>query len=241
MTVATPISLDHLFRAQFGEDRVLWQVFRQRPAGFFVEVGAYDGVTLSNTFFLEQMGWRGILIEPIPELAQRAAQSRPRSRVVQGACSRSGSSGTATFTVAKNVPVLSYLSADEGHVQRCRDEGAELVPIEVPVFALDDVLLSERTSAPPALSPWRHSGGWEVDLVSIDTEGAEMDVLGGFNLDRFRPAVLVIENDRPAGSEIEPYLESRGYRKFHRQKINDFYYRIDRASELQTKTLHIPA
>lgn len=241
MTVTTRISLDHVFRAQFGEDRVLWQVFRQRPAGFFIEVGAYDGTTISNTFFLEQMGWRGLLIEPIPELAQRAAQSRPRSRVVQGACSRRGSSGTATFTVAQNVPVLSFLSADEAHVQRCRDEGAELVPIEVPVFALDDVLLSERKSAPAGVSPWRQSGGWEIDLVSIDTEGAEMDVLDGFHLDRFRPGVLVIENDRPAGSEIEPYLADRGYRKFHRQKINDFYYRVDRASELQTESLRVPA
>ena len=33
--------------------------------------------------------------------------------------------------------------------------------------------------------------------------------------------------DRPAGEEIEPYLKRRGYRKFHRQKINDFYVRID--------------
>ena len=46
-----------MYRAQFGEDKVLWQVFRQRPTGFFVEVGAYDGVTLSNTFFLEQMDY----------------------------------------------------------------------------------------------------------------------------------------------------------------------------------------
>ena len=36
-----------------------------------------------------------------------------------------------------------------------------------------------------------------------------------------------MENDRPAGEAIEPYLRDRGYRKFHRQTINDFYVRTD--------------
>ena len=68
-----------------------------------------------------------------------------------------------------------------------------------------------------------------------------MDVLDGFNLARFRPRILVIENDRPAGSEIEPYLTSRGYRKFHRQKINDFYVRADDpADDLMLSGFDIP-
>jgi len=74
--ILTPVSVDHLYRAQFGEDRILWQVFKRRHHGYFIEVGAYDGITLSNTYFLEQMGWTGLLVEPIPELCQRAAQVR---------------------------------------------------------------------------------------------------------------------------------------------------------------------
>ena len=70
-----------------------------------------------------------------------------------------------------------------------------------------------------------------MDLVSIDTEGCELDVLDGFNLERIKPCVLLIENDRPTGETIEPYLRKRGYRKFHRQKINDFYVRIDDPAE----------
>jgi hypothetical protein len=69
--------------------------------------------------------------------------------------------------------------------------------------------------------------GWRIDLVSIDTEGCELDVLDGFDLDRFKPRILVIENDRPSGTAIELYLLDRGYRKFHRVKINDFYVRTD--------------
>lgn len=221
------LSIDHLYKAQFGEDRVLWQVFRARPTGYFIEVGAYDGVTLSNTYFLEQMGWCGLLFEPIPELCRRAAVARPRSRVVNAACSKRGSCGTATFTVTQNVPVLSFLQADQEHIERCKREGAQLVEIEVPLTSVDDVLSKERRNPAPFGGPWVPHVGWRVDLVSIDTEGCELDVLDGFNLERIKPRVLVIENDRAAGEGIEPYLAERGYRKFHRQKINDFYLRHD--------------
>lgn len=235
------LTLDHLYKAQFGEDRILWQVFNHRPHGYFIEVGAYDGVTLSNTYFLEQMGWCGLLIEPIPPLCERAAAARPRSRVVHTACSRPGSPRTAKFTVAQNVPVLSFLKADADHVNRCLREGAQLVEIEVPVVTLDDVIMHERKHPAPFGGPWAANRGWRIDLISIDTEGAEIDVLDGINLDRYKPRVLLIENDREAGSAIEPYLNRRGYRKFHRQKINDFYVRVDDpATDLTLDGFDIP-
>lgn len=228
------LSIDHLFKAQFGEDRILWQVFRYRPAGYFIEVGAYDGVTLSNTYFLEQMGWCGLLIEPIAPLCEKAAAARPRSRVIHSAVSSPSRRGTATFTVTRNVPVLSFLDADQDHINRCRREGAELVEIEVPVSSLDEIILRERKEPAPFGGPWIAKIGWRIDLISIDVEGGELDVLAGLDLDRFKPRVLVLENDRPAGGEIDPYLTARGYRKFHRQTINDFYARRDdRAGDLK--------
>ncbi len=237
----TTLTIEHLFKAQFGEDRILWQVFRRRPTGYFIEVGAYDGVTLSNTYFLEQMGWHGLLIEPILPLCQKAAAARPRSRVIHAACSKQGSNGTARFTVAQNVPVLSFLQADREHIDRCKREGAELIEIEVPLLTLDDILLNERKGPAPFGGPWMPNGGWRIDLVSIDTEGCELDVLDGFSLERFKPRILVIENDRPAGAALEPYLNGRGYRKFHRQKINDFYVRIDDpGNDLTLSELTIP-
>ncbi|MFQ5414632.1 MAG: FkbM family methyltransferase [Phycisphaerae bacterium] len=221
------VKLDHLFRAQFGEDRVLWQVFRHRRRGYFIEIGAYDGVTLSNTYFLEQMGWHGLLIEPIEPLCRIAAEARPRSHVVHAACSRRGSTGTTRFTFAQNVPVLSFLRADDAHVQRCLREGAELVDLDVPVTTVDDILRRQRRERTGTGGPWVPNAGWRVDVVSIDTEGCELDVLDGFSLERIKPRVLLIENDRAAGEAIEPHLQRRGYRKFFRLKINDFYVRVD--------------
>jgi hypothetical protein len=223
-------AIEPVFRAQFGEDRILWKVFRGRRHGYFIDVGAYDGVTISNTYFLEQMGWQGMLIEPIEVLCRRAAQVRPNSRVIHAALSKPGGPATGTFTITKNVPVLSFLHADPEHVQRCLSEGAELIEVEVPVRTLDDVILAERHRPANVRGPWVPHVGWQIDLVSIDVEGGEMGVLEGFHLERFKPRILVVENDRPAGAAIEPYLRSRGYRRFHRQKINDFYVRADDAA-----------
>lgn len=239
---ATAINVDHLFKAQFGEDRVLWQVFRGKTDGFFMEIGAFDGYSLSNTYFLEQMGWHGVLVEPIEELCRQAAARRPRSKIIHAACSRRGATGMSTFTVAKNVPVLSFLSADDEHVERCKREGADLVEVQVPLTCVNDILMSLRKGSTGADTPWQANRGWCIDLVSIDTEGCELDVLDGFDLDRFAPRVLLIENDRPAGEAIEPYLDTRGYRKFYRQTINDFYVRKDDpTNDLQLDNLVAPA
>lgn len=219
---------EDLFRAQFGEDRVLWEVFQHGTSGYFIEVGAYDGVTFSNTYFLEQMGWCGLLIEPDPEMAARAAAARPRSRVIQAACGRADERGTARFTVARGAQVLSYLRTDAAHTERCRREGAELVEIDVPVRPLDEIILAERDAPHLGHGPWNAQRGWCIDLISIDVEGTELDVLHGLNLGRFKPSVLVMENDRPSGAAIEPYLARHGYAKFHRQAINDFYVRQER-------------
>ncbi len=221
------LKTDHLYRSQCGEDRILWQVFMRRRTGYFIEIGAYDGVTLSNTYFLEQKGWCGLLVEPLLQMSQKAAAARPRSCVVNAAASRKGSAGTATFTLAQNAPVLSFLSADQEHLDRCAAEGVDLIEVEVPLTSVDTIL-SELRHRPPVIGgPWIPNVGWRVDFVSIDTEGCELDVLDGFCLERVKPRVLLIENDRDSGEAIEPYLAGRGYRKFFRQKINDFYVRTD--------------
>ena len=115
-------------------------------------------------------------------------------------------------------------------------DAANTTPATFHKSSLDNILLSERTGAVGRVGPWQSKRGWCIDVVSIDTEGCELDVLDGFRLERFKPRVLVIENDRPSGSTIEPYLTERGYRKFHRQKINDFYIRKDDPADDLTLT-----
>src|SRR5690348_11414021 len=66
------------YPAFFGIDRTLMRLFSYKRDGRFIEVGANDGFSQSNTYALERFyDWRGILIEPIPQLFERCKRFRP--------------------------------------------------------------------------------------------------------------------------------------------------------------------
>ncbi len=191
------------FRSQFGEDMFLDELFDDQGDGFFIEVGAYDGYTYAVTFALESQGWSGLLVEPVPSLHARAQARRPGARVVNAALSRRGSTGTASFTHilgsgADDYDASSYLNEPDARGFSKRPPAKTNVEhVEVPLTTMTD-LLSDHKGA--------------IDLVVIDVEGGEMNLLDGFDLDRFRPRVILIEDhnlgDDPA---ILDHLAANGY------------------------------
>src|SRR6266481_2720122 len=82
------------------EDELIWESFERRSEGFFVDVGANEPRTGSQTWFLEQQGWRGILIEPQPGLCEKLREARPRSIVLQVACGAPGHAEEMPFYIA---------------------------------------------------------------------------------------------------------------------------------------------
>src|SRR4051812_39798514 len=69
------------YQGQHGEDRWLELFLGNRRDGFYLEVGAYDGVVISNTYHFEQIGWSGVLVEPDPRKAAACRANRPGSRI----------------------------------------------------------------------------------------------------------------------------------------------------------------
>lgn len=195
--------------SQNGEDLLLWEFFDRKRTGFYVDVGAYDGVGFSNTYFFEAIGWTGVLVEAGPELYERCLAARPNSTVVHAAAG--ARNGSVAFTMAdgqNGVATLSSMVPDRARIAR---EGGRERIVEVPLRTLDDIL--SDVSGP-------------VDFVSIDVEGAELDVLQGFNLDRFRPRMLVIEdNSGGADTRVSTHLAARGYKPSFHVEQNVFYTR----------------
>ena len=190
------------FRSQFGEDLLILELLGWPTQGTFVEVGGYDGITNSVSSALEQLGWSGLLVEPVPALFEQAHANRPDARVVHAAVGRKGSSGTATlrhYDDAKGYDESSHLESSTHNAGTRRPpKNTPVRTIEVPLTTLTDLL--EGMSAE------------RVDAASIDVEGHELDVLDGFDLDRFKPAILLVEDHTRAGrSPINDALEPRGY------------------------------
>jgi FkbM family methyltransferase len=198
-----------LYQSQHGEDRWLEWYFGGKKAGFFVDVGAYDGVVISNTYYFEAIGWTGILLEPNPAKAELCRRNRPRSRVFECAAV---SSPAVTEVVLHDVPggeVYSTLFANDFNVERLKTYGLSSRRVVVKARTLDSILVEV--------------GPAEIDFVSIDVEGAELEVLKGFDIKRWKPRLVMIENLTVRGSELRDYFTRSGYVYIRSISINDIY------------------
>jgi len=184
--------------------------------GFFVEAGANDGVTQSNTALLARYrGWRGLLVEPVPEIAARCRAQRPESIVEQAALvAPDHGSPTVAMRYANLMSLVCGArgsdAADREHVAEGeRLQGLSSYELEVPARTLSEILDAHRV---------RH-----VDLLSLDLEGYEPAALRGLDLERHRPTFILVEAwDRAA---IDEQLERR-YEPLAELSHHDVLYRL---------------
>jgi FkbM family methyltransferase len=183
------------------ETALVRQFFAGSERGFFVEVGANEPRERSQTWHLEQAGWDGILVEPQPELADELRRAR-RAKVFAVACSSPQNAGK-TMPLHVAGPLSSL---DRGGM--AAGAAPERV-IDVPIRTLDDILAEAQAPSP-------------IDFLSIDVEGHELDVLHGFDLARWRPRLILLE-DHVTGLAKHRHLTHAGYRLIRRFDNNGWY------------------
>lgn len=183
------------------EDRLKAEFFAGSPPGYFVEVGANEPQYGSQTWQFEQAGWAGVLIEPQPDLAARLRQRR-RARIFEVACSSPANAGRSLQ--------LHLLGPHSSLKPELVVTG--VVPcgaIDVTARTLDEILQEADAPAP-------------VDFASIDVEGHEVEVLRGFDLARWRPRLLLVE-DHVTTLATHRFLSCAGYRLIRRTGLNGWY------------------
>lgn len=186
--------------SQYGEDQLAWKFFGEKRTGFFVEVGANDPENLSQTFLLERNGWRGILVEPQSACCARLRQQRPHAQVFQVACGAPEQRGKCLLQLSllgSKLASPNIHSLPKGEYE------------EVQVMTLDDIL--EKTEHP------------QIDFLSIDVEGAELQVLRGFDVLKHQPRLIIIEDNLPNRLKVHWYLKRQGYRLVKRTGCNNWY------------------
>ena len=200
--------------AQHGEEFFIWEQLSFKPRGTFVEIGAYDGVSLSNSLFFEQLGWKGVLVEAHPELSERCRRARPEATVVHAALGPADG-GLVSFSMVSGqsgLDTLSFVSTTSQHRARIASRCGAITQVEVPARTLRSVMDEVGLS--------------EVDWISVDVEGFELGVLQGADLGSCRPRVIMVEdNSAGADSRVADYLSKFGYRVEQRLGCNDLYIR----------------
>ncbi len=165
--------------------------------GFFVEAGANNGIAQSNTLYFERyLGWRGLLIEAVPELARTCAANRPACTVENAALVSAGYCGS-TITI-RYCNLMSLVAGamktaeeEEQHIQwGCRLQRVESYPLDVPARTLTSIL--------------RQHGIERIDLLSLDLEGYELAALQGIDFYVYKPRLMLIE--ARYRREIDDYL-----------------------------------
>ncbi len=200
---------------------VLYDTFLgRREDGFFVEVGAFDGVTYSNTWGLAERGWQGLLIEPVPAFAAaaRAAHAgHPRVEVVQTAIG--AESGTVDLALAE-----AFTSAEQAFVDlwEAWSHRRQAGKVRVPVRTLDEVLDADAATR-------------EIDVLVVDVEGREAEVMAGFSWTTWPKLILLELPDLNASGlyrahaalAVRDDLLDRGYSVAYKDEVNTVFVRAD--------------
>lgn len=201
-------------RSQILQD--LWVSYEldERRDGFFVEFGATNGLTNSNSWLLEnKYNWKGILAEPNPVWHSELSKNRKVS--IDHRCVSSNSGKMVSFlTTDASDPELSSIATFSGgdHFASVRSEGVE---IKVETVSLDQLLVE-------------HDAPEKIDYLSIDTEGNEYDILSHFDFSRHTIDLISVEQNRKTEAKIEALLTGHGYKRVFKEFSQwDGWYVLD--------------
>jgi FkbM family methyltransferase len=194
------------------EGRMVWDYFKRRSRGTYVDVGANHPTQGNQTWFLESQGWSGLLVEPHPQMYKLLCAHRPHSRSVQAAVCGPGQEGEIELHLGVH-PTKSTV----------RPECDRLMTgerVRVPARTLNSLLAEAGIGA--------------IDFLSLDVEGVELDALRGLDLGLHRPLLLLIE-DHVYRYDKHFYLRRAGYKLVRRSGYNNWY--VPRETPISVFTL----
>ena len=183
--------------------------------GFYVEVGANDGRSFSNTFVLEKTkNWSGILIEPILHKHFESHMHRDvtKNKFIYGACVSKEYRDPIVKMNFSNLMTTSETGnskewAEAGSV--FLNAGEKVLPFWAPALFLGEIILEAQVKV--------------VDFLSIDVEGAELSVLNGIDLNQIQVDLILIET--PNDSAAIEYLKENNYEHIVDLGANHFFKR----------------
>lgn len=206
-------------RLQFyGEDLqdqlVYEKFFRDKTDGFFLDIGAHGGIKNNNTYFFEKhLHWKGICFEPTPTIFKELRRNRTCVCIKAAVGPKAGKT---SFVING----CSYLNGildkfDPRHFKkhqyasRLKKGSSKIITVECVV--LTDILEKYDVT--------------DIDFISLDTEGGELEILKSIDYERFNIDVLCVENIYHDES-MRSFLASKGYELVAHVHRDDFYKKI---------------
>lgn len=199
-------------KAELGQDLFVLAETGMRRGGYFVEFGAADGIRSSNTWLLEtEFDWKGILAEPAA--IWHADLSTNRTANIEPSCVWRASGELLRFdqTRRPELSTISHFRDQDGHGAMRR---------VVRSYGVKSISLADLLR--------KYDAPYQIDYLSLDTEGSELSILEDFDFDRYAFRIITCEhNFSPSREKVHSLLRSKGYvRKFEQYSgFDDFFVR----------------
>lgn len=190
------------YYSQYDQDKIVDLYFKSKKNGFFLDLGAHDGISCSNTYFFEkERNWTGICVEPIPDVYKLLTENR--KSINYNVCI-SDKDGIVNFRRVNGAPemlsgILEFMPSE--HIDRINHEcslyNGSFEDIKVESKNINSILMKH--------------GNPKIDFLSIDTEGAEFSILKTIDFEKNQIEFLTVENNN-SSDEIRKYLKNKGYK-----------------------------
>ena len=209
----------NLFHGEVQHGRHIDQVLRDyypeyNYNGVFLDIGAYEPINISNSYHFEMNNWSVYCFEANTLLIN---ELRSKRKNVYNYAIAHENKDNIQFNVVKGVwgggslmAGLSAIELDKEYMNKFQCGIREIIKITVPQRTLNSVIEDEI----PAIK--------EIDIMSIDVEGGELNVLKGIDLLKYKPKILVIENVFNK-TDILNYLKQFGYILDKHIDYNQYY------------------
>lgn len=191
--------------SQFGEDLILDAFFERKDikTGFYVEIGAFEPIFLSNTHYFYKKGWRGLCVEPNPISYHKLIEKRKEDILLNLAVS--AKDGEVDFICDKACSGIM----DSNYLFNHR-EGKQSIKVRSQTL---ETILAENLPH-----------GQRIHFMSVDCEGHDETVLHSNDWNKFRPMMVLVE-DHTAGSKksLFDFMQDKDYEFYGRSDLTVFF------------------
>ena len=192
-----------------GDDIQLYKLLKATSPGVYVDIGCWHPLKSSNTYYFYLRNWKGICIDPNPELKQLFQKFRKRDRFIN--CGISEHEETLDYYLLEE----RFSSMNSMDLQFLRDQKVDdkiKSTVQIPCHRLDQILddLMVKTD--------------RLDFFDIDVEGFDLKILRSNNWEKYRPKLIMIETQlsfqEELHSETVDYLREKDYRLIAKSVID---------------------
>jgi len=199
-------------KSQIFQDIFVLYLTELKKNGFFLEIGAGDGLNISNTYVLEKdFNWKGIVCDPLP--TWHKSLEKNRNCTIDKRCVYETSKLEMVFEYCEKYPEVSGLR-DELEIDNNYELRKDSKSIKVKTISINDLL--EEHKAPR-----------DIDYISIDTEGSEYSILKKLDFNKYNVSIFTIEHNfiETKRNKVKELLEKNNYlRVFEKISAFDGWY-----------------